>query len=107
MMRIYDLDNKQLNFWTAMAQDWKSLDSPLAWLDENNVYVHKNYYLPTTNWIQCGALIKKYNINIGTDPLGGRVAYLIDGEIDADDDDVMRAVCLLVVMLKYGNEVDE
>lgn len=106
-MKVEELTNEQLNYWTAIAQGWKTDPKVNSYWRMGGVRtVYKWFYIPSTDWKQAGELIENYNLSLYYDEsFGWSVDY--GGSTDVYADTPQRAICMAVTTSKFGYEVDD
>jgi len=116
-MKVLDMTDTQMHWAIAVAQGWV-LESG-RWVDESKTYINKGrvcyahlwdygtFYTPTTNTSQAFTLLEDYRLDISFQ--GGVDTWLAeapDALVCGVDKSLSRAVCIAVIKIVFGEEVD-
>lgn len=108
-VKTSELSGVQLDYAVAWAID---SGQPVVHITSETSFVELNgeFYSPSTNWIQCGELVKPHEVAFATHPAGRlwRACALkapINNVIE-EGEIPQIAICRAVVAAKLGDEVD-
>jgi hypothetical protein len=114
-MKVSELTGSELDYWTAKAQEWVIDDFNdgfgLIWVTLCNRIAkrqsRKCNYTPSTNWQQCGELIRKFDrIEIITnDECNPPNLVSVDRRNYYQGSTPQEAICRAVVAGVFGDEV--
>ena len=111
-MKITDLTNEQLDYWTAKAQGWELDENPNGatnWVRDDE-WMRKYSYTPSTNWQQAGELVEKFKLTLLYNEL--KEEWIADefssfGDDEQRADSPRKAICMACIASVYGEEIPD